>query len=160
MHENRPSYGTACFSACQRTLPKGVPPPEGGGIKFRSVISADTPQGGFSCPCGAIHLLCGGNDTSRADQPDFFARNRGLACVHPDSKKWLCHFFDSLRPSRGTACFLFIRRRRRSPPPPAGRISGGPPPSSAAGTDKACRRRQRAFGFCICRRIGRRQRLN
>ena len=51
-------------------------------MKFKSVISAD---------------MCGGNDTSRADQPDFFARNRGLACVHPDSKKWLCHFFDSLR---------------------------------------------------------------
>ena len=38
-----------------------------------------------------------GNDTSRAGQPAFFARNRGMACVHPDSKKWLRHFFDSLR---------------------------------------------------------------
>ena len=55
-----------------KNSPEGSSAARGRGIKFRSVISADTPQGGFSCPCGAIHLLCGGNDTSRADQPDFF----------------------------------------------------------------------------------------
>ena len=48
-----------------------------GGINFKSVISADTR---------------GGNGTSRADQSDLFARNRGLVCVYPDSKKWLAAF--------------------------------------------------------------------
>ena len=38
-----------------------------------------------------------GNDTSREIFADNFARNRGKNFVQPNSKKWLCHFFDSLR---------------------------------------------------------------
>ena len=35
-----------------------------------------------------------GNDTSREIFADNFARNRGKNFVQPNSKKWLCHFFD------------------------------------------------------------------
>ena len=38
-----------------------------------------------------------GNDTSREIFADNFARNRGKNFVQPNSKKWLCHFFDSLK---------------------------------------------------------------
>ena len=38
-----------------------------------------------------------GNDTSREILADNFARNRGQNFVQLHSKKWLCHFFDSLR---------------------------------------------------------------
>ena len=42
---------------------------------------------------GGVYL---GNDTSHESFPDNFARNRGKAFVQSSSKKWLCHFFDSL----------------------------------------------------------------
>ena len=32
---------------------------------MKKVIPGDTPQGGLSCPCGAIHLLCLGNHTAQ-----------------------------------------------------------------------------------------------
>ena len=38
-----------------------------------------------------------GNDTSREILADNFARNRGQNFVQLHSKKWLCHFFDSLK---------------------------------------------------------------
>ena len=38
-----------------------------------------------------------GNDTSHESFADNFARNRDEAFVQSSSKKWLCHFFDSLR---------------------------------------------------------------
>ena len=45
-----------------------------------------------------------GNDTSRESFADNFARNRDEAFVQSPSKKWLCHFFDSLsRTSRGAS---------------------------------------------------------
>lgn len=45
-----------------------------------------------------------GNDTSREILADNFARNRGQNFVQPCSKKWLSHFFDSLKkPSRRRA---------------------------------------------------------
>ena len=41
--------------------------------------------------------MCLGNDTSHEILTDNFARNRGKNFVQPNSKKWLCHFFDSLK---------------------------------------------------------------
>ena len=43
---------------------------------------------------GGVYL---GNDTSHESFADNFARNRDEAFVQSSSKKWLCHFFDSLR---------------------------------------------------------------
>ena len=38
-----------------------------------------------------------GNDTSHEIFADIFARNRGKNFVQTNSKKWLRHFFDSLK---------------------------------------------------------------
>ena len=62
-------------------------------MNLKAVISAD---------------MRGGNDTPRAGWPDFSARNRGPACVHPVSKKWLRHFFDSLSGARLCRAPFFI----------------------------------------------------
>ncbi|MBS6372781.1 MAG: hypothetical protein KH440_12410 [Oscillospiraceae bacterium] len=43
---------------------------------------------------GGVYL---GNDTSHESFADNFARNRDEAFVQSSSKKWLCHFFESLR---------------------------------------------------------------
>ena len=67
----------------EKALLQGVPSPEGDGIKLNLVIS------------GGMYL---GNDTSHESFADNFARNRDEAFVQSSSKKWLCHFFDSLRP--------------------------------------------------------------
>ena len=48
-----------------------------------------------------------GNDTSHEIFSDNFARNRGENFVQPNSKKWLCHFFDSLK-SRGICRGMFL----------------------------------------------------
>ena len=66
----------------KKALLQGVPSPEGDGIKLNLVIS------------GGMYL---GNDTSHESFADNFARNRDEAFVQSSSKKWLCHFFDSLR---------------------------------------------------------------
>ena len=41
-----------------------------------------------------------GNDTSHEIFADNFARNRGKNFVQTNSKKWLRHFFDSLKGGR------------------------------------------------------------
>ena len=55
-----------------------------------------------------------GNDTSHERQSDFFARNRGLSFVQPFSKKWLCHFFDSLGVIFYVSCSNSMPRSRNS----------------------------------------------
>ena len=66
----------------KKALLQGVPSSADDGIKFNLVIFED------------MRL---GNDTSREIFADNFARNRGKNFVQPNSKKWLCHFFDSLK---------------------------------------------------------------
>ena len=65
----------------KKALLQGVPSPGGDGIKLDPVIF------------GGVYLE---NDTSHERFPDNFTRNRGKAFVQSFSKKWLCHFFDSL----------------------------------------------------------------
>ncbi len=73
--------------------------PEGDGIKLNPVIS------------GGVYL---GNDTSRESFVDNFERNRDEAFVQSHSKKWLCHFFDSLRAqSSSTSTSIPSRKRLR-----------------------------------------------
>ena len=77
--------------------------------------------------------MCGGNDTSRAGQSDFLARDRGLACVHPDSKKWLYRFFDSLHvpgPFRGRERFCASRAGPVCAPRSAFSGKSRPPPGN------------------------------
>ena len=69
----------------------------------------------------------------RAGQPDFFARNLGLACVHPDSKKWLYRFFDSLHvpgPFRGRERFCASRAGPVCAPRSAFSGKSRPPPGN------------------------------
>ena len=68
------------FQLVKKALLQGVPSSADDGIKFNLVIFED------------MRL---GNDTSREIFADNFARNRGKNFVQPNSKKWLCHFFDS-----------------------------------------------------------------
>ena len=66
----------------EKALLQGVPSSADDGIKSKSVISRD------------MRL---GNDTSHEIFKDIFARNRVKNFVQSNSKKWLCHFFDSLK---------------------------------------------------------------
>ena len=95
--QNSKRKNTAASDAggCQlvkKALLQGVPSSADDGIKFNLVIFED------------MRL---GNDTSREIFADNFARNRGENFVQPNSKKWLCHFFDSLSRQRCWRLFQF-----------------------------------------------------
>ena len=53
--------------------------------------------------------MCVGNDTYHARRADFSARNRGLPCVQLLWKKWLDHFFHSLKGRPMGASFFHSR---------------------------------------------------
>ena len=61
--------------------PRRVPAAAAAGMKRKSVISGD---------------MCLGNDTSHGGRGDYFAGNRVPSAMLPYSKKWRCHFFDTL----------------------------------------------------------------
>ena len=89
--ENKKASGASRgFQLVKKALLQGVPPSADGGIKFNPVISED------------MRL---GNDTSHEIFADNFARNRGKNFVQTNSKKWLRHFFDSLKASGASRGF-------------------------------------------------------
>ena len=85
--------------------------------KVKWVFPGDTPQGGFSCPCGAIHLLRLGKNTSHPRRADFSRRESRSAlgalsiplakmrCIFAKAKKGRAE--NSARPLQ-----VFIRSRR------------------------------------------------
>ena len=80
-------FAPAVFYLSKKALLQGVPSSADDGIKSNLVIFED---------------MCLGNDTSHEILTDNFTRNRGRNFVQPHSKKWLCHFFDSLNRRSGS----------------------------------------------------------
>ena len=84
------------LAACQKSLAEFR---RRSGEIIANRFSGDTPQGGLSCPCGAIHLLCVAKNTSRPANVRIVRYQRTMSALQQAaafSKKWLCHFFDSL----------------------------------------------------------------
>ena len=99
------------------------------GEKMANRFSGDTPQGGLSCPYGAIHLLCvGKTHLGLRPSPEgatkcpwganvrivrLWRTIRALQQAAAFSKKWLCHFLKALRPAAAHSLFALSEQLAR-----------------------------------------------
>ena len=99
--------GTGAFlfgeSACQRVKKASQSLPPAGGKGILIIFCRGAPQGGLSCPFGAIHLLYLTENTTQAASVRFVRQgrtNRARGRLQSFCQKRAKPFFDSLSPRR------------------------------------------------------------